>query len=1208
MKIYKKILSVSLFMFMSLAIWAETSITNLKVQGLVEPLAVEDTNPMFSWQMKSDVTGQSQKAYQIIVTNASGEKVWDSEKTESGISNNIKYSGIALKPETKYIWDLTVWDKNNVQYKASSRFETGLMSGEISAWNGAKWIGSNKLNLDAATSYYFDLTTKFRLISGNKVSFIIGANDFRFNDISQNADGIEGETYVRIEFDFSGVGTATGTIMKIYRVGYAKYDSPNNPVVTVSAANYSGTNINNLFTTDNKNKVHTINMHVENANLTFSIDGKNLYCTNTDGNGTAAVFNLAPWGQNDYYNTLFHLNSIGFAAMPASEVVYTEYKIMNCGQSVNNVVFNSDNYSIFKNLTNVTVSGSEINVKNITNVMTMDYVDPSHNALTMVRSTFNTEASKQIKSAKLYATAMGAYVMYINGKRVGNDWFAPGACQYRKILGYQSYDVTNLLTTGANGIGAILNSGWFTGYITNENYNYNFYGDNEALLAKLVITYEDGGTQTLVTNTDTWQVFKDGPIRFGNYFMGERYDANKEKAVEGWTLSNYDTSKWEQPDIITPRDWLNFKFMSRYDELIQVRETLTAKQLMPVHSKNGNSYIYNMGTNMTGVPSISIPAGWLQKGDTVIIRYAERLYPGFKGDDDYYIDTYGKSGNGLAGLTFHENYRLALCTDFYIAKDNKAVVIEPSTTYRCYQYLQITLPNSKNQLPLENVQGLVLSSDNLPTGTYLATTQDEETSKLVNQLFKNIQRSQMGNFLTIPTDCPQRNERMGWTGDAQAYCRTASYNSDVMNFFRMWMVSLRSEQGVGADWSYPGGVGFTIPSYTKEDSPDFQDGTTWGAAVCMVPWQLYTQYGNTTIIEENMNAMKLWLDGMDYFDFSSTYPHLSSKTTGLADWLALDDRTPSELVNNAIYIHMIEITAKMADVIGWSAYAETLRERHALAKEEWNKAYVDPITGKTKNVDGTIIHSQSSYATPLNFNCFSDENKPKAEAYLAKLTEKPADSGAGNMDFLPYTITTGFSGTPNILPSLSRGGYNDEAYRMFTCKDYTSWLYPVTNGATSIWEHWNGFENAFSATKSNGMNSFNHFALGAVGQWMYEFQLGITNDYLNGASGYKHFILQPTVGFGYTALSGSFDSNYGKIVSEWTADGSGNMTGYKTTVPANTTATLYLLINDQITVFNEASGVKFIKKTIHFSKPVAEYELSSGKFEFELGAGQIVVK
>ncbi len=1203
----------------------ETSIHQLRVQDTKEPLAIEDTHPLFSWQMQSDVVGQKQQAYRIVVIRESdGRVVWDSQRVESSVSNNIRYMGVALQPEMAYRWQLTVWDAAGKDYSASSRFETGLMHPKISAWDGAQWIGSKQLNLDAASDNYFELNTTFQLLKGDKASLVLGANAFRMTDAFQNSINLSGENYVRVELDLSGVGSERGAVINIYRVGYAKGDRADVPFITISAEKFPQININTLFTAANKANPHTLSINVENSNMYFIIDGEELLTAPIDKNrrsapgfavgrtnlkvSTATRFNVGPWGNSHDYNTLPHLCSIGFAALPGCEVTYTDYQVKNCGHSINNVVFDSNHYSIFKAMPNVEVNGCVINVRNSSDKMTIGYADPSHGALTMTRSTFETNTGKKVSKAKLYATAMGAYEMFINDKRVGDDWFSPGGGQYREVMGYHAYDVTNLLTNGNNCIGALLHAGWYTGYMTYTTSNFNFYGDNEALLVKLVITYEDGSRQTVVTDPQTWKVYKDGPVRYGSFFNGERYDANKEAAIAGWTTTTYNDSGWKTADIIQQRSWVNFDIMARYDAPVRVCETLTARRVTPTHSADGHSYIYDMGVNMVGVPSVTIPAGWLKKGDVVILRYAEQLYPGLKGDDKYYVDTYGAKGRDIAGRPLYETMRAAFVSDFYIAKDDGAVTIQPTTTYRGYQYIQVTLPSHKGALPVENVKGRVLSSDELPTGRYEAVTADgNKTGKLVNQLFKNIQRSQLGNFFTIPTDCPQRNERMGWTGDAQAYARTATYNSDVQNFFRQWMVTLRADQGVGSATEAPGGIGSTVPTYNQADDPTFADGTTWAAAVCMVPWQLYIQYGNTQVIEENIEAMMAWLNGMDFYDFSPEYPHLSSKASGLADWLAMDN-TPSDIVNNAIYIYMMEVTARMADAIGRSDYAQLLSSRHALAKAEWNKAYVDPAIGKTKTVDGKIIHSQSSYATPLNFNCFNDEYKVKAEIWLSELAANPSSSGEGKKQYPAYTITTGFSGTPNILPALSRAGHKDEAFRMFTCTDYTSWLYPVTKGATSIWERWNGYEAAFGKNNANSMNSFNHFALGAVGQWMYEYQLGITTGYMNGESGYKHFILQPSAGANYQSLSGSYDSNYGKISSAWTADGKGRITGYKVTVPANTSATLYLPVSESISNFDAVPGVKFIRKTSHLSILVAEYELASGTFEFVMKDSRVSVK
>jgi len=1221
-----------------------TEIADLRVQESTNPLAVEDKNPFFSWLMTSQVTGQKQSAYQIVVTREDEESiVWNSGKIISDISGNIRYNGKDLEPETAYSWDLTVWDVKGKSYSRSSRFETGIMNPRIDGWNGAEWIGSNQLLLDAASAYLFEINTDFQIMPGsNAVSLILGANDFRLNDRFQNIENVEGENYIRFELDISGVGTEKGAVLNIYRVGYGKDDTPVRPYKVISAEIFPETNLNKIITEENRNSLHNMSISVDAGNIVLQIDNQTVQTTAPPasqgpqagapagsgpgpfrGRSPGSVITISNYSTGNNYNTYPNLNSVGFASNPGDEFIFSNYRILNKGQSSpdNNVVFDAEKgatYSIFRGLPGVSLAGNgtTIRVKNDTKGTLVGYADPSHGSLTMLRTRFNTAAGKSVARARMYVTAMGGYEIYINGERMGDDWFSPGASQFRETLCYYAYDVTGMIRNGSNCLGAMLNQGWYTGYMTFTPSNFNFFGDTEALLSKLVISYTDGTKETIVTSPETWKLFKNGPVEYGSFFQGERYNALKEGGisvqdnVNGWSTTDYNDSAWQKAEIVRQRDWINFDIVARYDKPVRVVEVLTAERVMDVHSDDGHTYTYDMGVNMVGVPSVTIPEGWLRKGDVVIFRYGEQIYPGFPGDEQEYIDLYGYSGEGrgIAGRILPETYRAALATDFYTAADGREVVIQPRSTWRGYQYIQITIPGHKGALPLQNVKGVVLSSDDLPTGTYEAVTTDGKTGELVNQLFKNIQRSQLGNFITIPTDCPQRNERMGWTGDAQAYTRTATYHSDVRNFFRQWMVALRNDQGAGSEKEAPGGIGSTVPAYSRTRAANFADGTTWAAAVCMVPWQLYVQYGDKQIIEENIEAMMMWLNGMDFYDFSEEYRYLSSKTTGLSDWLAMDNNTPAQLVNNAIYIYMMEVTAIMAEAIGKNDYAATLRERHKRAKEEWNSVYVDPETGRTRNVNGAIVHTQTSYATPLNFNVFNDENLKRAQDHLAKLAADPSTSHTGEREFPAYTITTGFSGTPNILPALSRAGRVKEAYSMFTCTDFTSWLYPVTKGATSIWERWNGYEAAFTAKNQNSMNSFNHFALGAVGQWMYEFQLGITSDHGEGGAGYKNFILQPSAGEKYASLKGSYSSHYGVIQVRWSADGKGNMKSFTAVVPANTTATLYLPVNDLHVKFRSAKGAKFIRTTMRNNIPVAEYELLSGGFSFTIREKDVVVK
>ncbi len=1196
---------------------AFTTIKDFRVQHADRPIAIEDRHPVFSWKMDSDVRGQKQTAYQIsVIREVDGSELWNTGRVTSDKSVDIVYQGVALQAEKGYTVNLSVWDRNGDRYDASTRFETGLMNPGISAWNGAGWIGLKQLKLDAASQVLYEIETNFKFIKGDVASLILGADDLRLKNGFLNDFGTQSdENYIKVDFDYGKQE------IRIWRVGYYKEDKTTVPYITVNAANFPESNLSEVFSACPKDSEHSLNVKVEAGNISFILDGKDVISAPPRGRRfagggdfsvgmmggsrrMASNFTLNKLGSGGNYPSFPNLNSVGFAAGAGTEVVYTGYRILNGGQSVDRIVFSSDRgpgYSIFSGKSGITVDGDMIIVSNSGQKETLAYADPSFGAETMLRTEF-TVGDRKVKSAKLYASAMGVYNLYLNGSKVGEDWFAPGDSQYRETICYLAYDVTDQVRQGRNALGAELAPGWYTGYMTFTVSNYNFFGDYEALLSRLVVTYEDGSKEVFVSNPKDWKAFKDGPVRSGSFFQGVCYDASKEASVKGWKEVGFDDSAWLPAEWIEKREWIDFDIVSRYDEVVRLRETLTASEVMPTHSADGHTYIYNMGVNMVGVPSVTIPAGWLKKGDKVILAYGEQVYPGLKGDKKEYVDRFGRKGRGVAGHILFETNRAAMNLDVFMADGSGEVTIQPDATYRGYQYIQVTLPSHSGPLPLDNVKGLVLSSSEIPTGRYFATTSDGKTGALVNQLFKNIQRSQLGNFFTIPTDCPQRNERMGWTGDAQAYTRTGIYNADTQNFYRQWMVALRADQGVGNDKEVPGGIGSTVPTYNRTDDPSFATGTTWSAAVCQVPWQMYIQYGDKQIIEENIETMMDWLNGMAFYKASDEHPYLSSKAAGLADWLALDRRTPSDIVNNAIYIYMMEVTAIMAEAIGRNDYAALLRDRHEKAKADWNRAYVDPATGKTRGLNGEIIHTQASYATPLNFNCFSDENKSKAEAYLAALVADPNASGPtpAKENFKPWTITTGFSGTPNILPALSRGGYVEEAFKMITCTEFASWLYPVTEGATSVWERWNSYDNAFSDPSSNSMNSFNHFALGAVGQWMYEFQLGITTDHAQGCAGYQHFVLQPSAAGVYTSLEGSYESNYGTIRSAWKAD-KGRMTSFKASVPANTSATVYLPVSDKISDFGAMEGVRFSGVVTRNGQQTARYEVESGTWEFIIG-------
>ena len=569
------------------------------------------------------------------------------------------------------------------------------------------------------------------------------------------------------------------------------------------------------------------------------------------------------------------------------------------------------------------------------------------------------------------------------------------------------------------------------------------------------------------------------------------------------------------------------------------------------------------------------------------------------GDSSSYNSFPNLNSIGFASKLMVENYRAAMVTDFYTMKEGENI-FAPDLTFHGYRYIEISGLGA--ELPAECIRMQVLSSLDA-TGTY------ESSNELTNQLYQNIVNSTTSNYISIPTDCPQRNERMGWTGDAQIFALTGSYVADTYNFLDVWMDSVRAdcgETGMSAQFT-PAFIQYA-PEDEAIEHKGQSFGITWNSLVVTIPYNLYMQTGRKEILEENKENIYAYVDTLASTPL--TYknaegekleePGLTGEVGMLADHLARVV-TDSTLLGNALYINCLNQAAEIADIMGDTDKAETYREISYTAKETWNKMFIDPQTGKTKNTKGEFQDTQASYATPLRFGAISDENMEKVLAnYEASIAEASGEDTEGNA-IVPYTLTTGFNATGNFLNALSDNGMNDTAYRLFEAVDYASWLYPVTQGATSIWERWNSYTEEKAFGGNNSMNSFNHYSFGAVGEWMMGYQLGIKAD--KDQPGYQHFILQPTVGGTFTQVKGSYDSAYGTIASGWTA-ADGRMTSYDVTVPANTTATLYLPAEGEVTV---CDGVTAVGMTEHNGIQTQQMELVAGTYHFEMNEGEITV-
>jgi len=1157
------------FVFLLLAAFispafAGVVIENLKVNQQEKPLGTDISNPHFSWQMKAldAKRGYSQKAYQLVVTDATNQVVWDSKKVNSDLSNGIEYAGTPLKATMRYTWKVTVWDNANATTSSSSWFETGLMNSAVSAWSGAKWIGGGAEDLVFYSHYLSVFKFEYGLqldkaSNSTKAAFVFGGNDKRLKKKDLNLMGVENgqnQSYIAFELDISGVSDSPEGLAKLhlYRVGYTPNDKADVPFKSLEISQ-------KLINNANKYEKHKVFADCNFGLFELYVDGRendNKLKEKSTGQATggfgARGFNLNPVGSGNNYISFPMLADIGFRVGDNQTAQFSDVTIKNF-RIPSNALFseklNTTSYAgIFKSA-NLTVENGAYKIKGNALIL----ADPSKNAAPMLRTTFATQA-KPIKSARLYVTARGIYEMYLNGKRVSSDCFNPGLTQYNKNHMYQTYDVTSAVKQGEkNAIGAWLSEGWWSGNITFSGESWNYFGDRQSLLSNLVITYADGSEQLITSNPADWKLFNDGPIRYGSFFQGEVYDAGKEALVKDWSMASYNDKGWKSAVEVplegtayagtftdalgrkSSLEYKDFKLVGQMGDNASIVKTLTARSMEEVRPK---VFVYDMGQNMVGVPQIQIKNG--KKGQEIILRYAEVKYPSLP---DY---------KGNEGMVMMENIRAALTQDTYILKGGDET-IQPRFTFHGYRYVEIT--GIDQAVPAASVKGLVISSINSLSSSY------ETSNELVNKLWQNITWSLRSNFLSIPTDTPARNERMGWSGDISVFSRSATYltNSDL--FLRRHLLAMRDVQAESGRFTdvAPMGGGF--------------GGTLWGSAGIIVAWETYQQYGDLPLLKEHYDAMK------KYVQFLETKVEKNAGILNegpLGDWLSPENgKNDNTLLWMAYYAYDLEIMAKAATALGKTEEAANFMTQHNAVKAKFNEVYVDKTTHKTiksgvkaarmgppgqqqaeqKSDKGELMDTQVSYAVPLALGTFNEENKPFAIKYLNEAIQRK-NKDDGGIERPEYSLMTGFIGTASISEALSENGNHDMAYRLLQQRNYPSWLYSVVNGATSIWERLNSYtvENGFGG--NNSMNSFNHYSFGAVASWMYNYSLGIQRSPESVA--FKQFILKPTPDPDkvMTFAKGYYDSVYGRINSEWKLE-NGKWT-YKTTVPPNTSAMLYL--------------------------------------------------
>lgn len=733
------------------------------------------------------------------------------------------------------------------------------------------------------------------------------------------------------------------------------------------------------------------------------------------------------------------------------------------------------------------------------------------------------DAKPGVRRATLYATALGIADFHLNGARVGADYFTPGWTDYRKRLYYHSYDVTALVRAGeANVLGAQLANGWYAGHVGHKF--PGLYGTLPKLYAQLEIEYGDGTRERVATDAQ-WRCGH-GEIRGADLLQGETCD--KRLATQDWDLPGYDDAAWktvtlEAPEIVPP-------LLQAYPGApVRQFETLPARAYT---EPQPGVYVYDLGQNMVGWARITVKG---DAGQRIQVRHTEMLQDN--------------------GMPYTEALRSAQAADTYLLAGGAPETLEPAFTFHGFRYVEIR--GLESPPPLDAVTGIVLHAD-------VPITADFETSNpLLNQLAQNIAWGLKGNYLEAPTDCPQRDERLGWTGDAQFFMPTALYTAGIGAFFNKWLVDL-IQDGQLEDGSFP------------HVAPDVIQGggaVAWGDAAIICPWLYYQFYGDTAVIERHYDRL---MKGMDFLEKTSN--HYIRKDLGFGDWLNLGGGAKDEVICTAYYAYLADIMAQMAGLIGRTDAAARYTELHKNIRQAFIDNFVDD--------EGRILESsQTGYALAFAFDLIPEDLRDKAADHYIKEIER-----------FDGHLATGFIGTPRLLPTLSLAGRDDVAYRLLLNTTYPSWLFQVTLGATTMWERWNGWtpDQGFGDSK---MNSFNHYAFGAVGEWMYSRIAGIRPE----TPGFSRIRIEPVPGGGLTSARMAYQSIRGPIVSTWRIE-NGSFT-LDVEIPANTTARVRIPTADPDAVTESGQPLEAAGITVESRDATGvACDIGSGTYRFQAPA------
>jgi alpha-L-rhamnosidase len=1075
----------------SVAAGGQAGPAHLQVDNLDKPLGIDDPAPRFSWQLHDAAQGAKQTAYRVMVSTRSDlpgtPDVWDSGKVESGQSLNVKYAGPAVKASTRYFWRVEAWDKDGKAYPASEAtwWETGLLKQD--AWKG-EWIGWETAEEAAERK----APAKWIASPEAKPGKPDSEQKFAYRAVvNVNKPVKQAVLFATAEDTVSawvnGEKVMTGAEFPPYHhLPWKKFVRAD-----VTAQVTQGKN------TIAVESVHYIDKYGEKDRKDAPPMIATVVLLYTDGTSSAVVSDVN-WKSSAEPAPGWESNTFDDAAWK-NAAMWEQAK-------------DSDAAPVLQ-----------------------PWIPDSVKEL---RKDF--DAGQAVKSARIYATALGTYELFLNGKRVGDSVMAPGWTDYRERVLYQTYDVTEMVRGGSNVLSALLAPGW---YSTSLEWlqQPNNYGDTPpALRAQLRIEHADGSVEWVVTD-GSWKARPSYILR-SELYDGETQDSR----IPTPTSVTSGAQTLEPVEIVQPTE---IKIEAQDFEPIRVERSLDdPKRTEP---KPG-VFIYDFGQNMAGVEQLKISG---PAGTDVQVRLGEILNPD--------------------GTLYTENLRTAKVTDHFLLSGNGQEELVPQFTFHGFRYLEVT--GLKTAPDAKDVKALVLHTD------FPFTAELKTGNEMVNKLWSNILWGQRSNFVGVPTDCPQRDERLGWSADAQVFWRAASFNADLAPFTRKFAADLRGTQ-VGTPY-----YGIYAPGTAR---PHMGTGAAWSDAGVIIPWTSWIQTGDTMVIDENWQAMRKYVDAIHQSNPDGIWHNNSG--TPFGDWLSLEGRTKEDIVATAYWAYDVDMMRQMAHATGRAQEEEHYAQLESKIRNAFEKKFVEaggyvPGADNSPSPFGDINNpnakskagdTQTGYVLALHMNLLPANLRSAAAGRLVKKIE--ANHGL---------LNTGFVGTPYLLEELTKTGHQKLAYDVLLNTGMPSWGYVIEHGGTTTWERWNGDQ----MIGDPQMNSYNHYAYGAVADWIYRYAAGIDASPLD--AGFHTVVLHPVFDPRLSPLEFSYQSSFGQIKSSWTARGS--TAEWNVTLPANTTGRLELQPA-------EAARWRLEGVALNASPLVKKldggFELRAGSYRFEVQA------